>query len=181
MILHQQLPHTKDAPLEPWFAVYVESLTLAFCRHYGDTVAITQLIPEFTAPSFTSCPPNDYPILAEKLISGNISRHGKNPVINPPSLLSQYSPPEWILLNSLDGTTPAVMHTADPVFICLADRKTAILHPTEHFRSSVDLSVEGWTYWHEDAQAHFEKLTVEFCQATGIPIPARIAAAVRHT
>ncbi len=182
MILHQQLPQPKDAPLEPWFAVHCESLTLFRCKPHGDAVAIFQLVPETSETAITSCTAMGQ-FRAAEAVANDLRRHSEQVVIDTPlplnSQLSTLNTP-YLLLNSLDGTTPAIMHTVDPVFICMADRKTAILHPTEHFRSSVDLSVEGWTYWHEDAQAHFEKLTVEFCQATGIPIPARIATAVRH-
>jgi len=180
MILHQQLPHSKSDPL-PWFAVHCETLTLALCMPIGNRGRrlLIAVFPHATDAVITSSLAGmvSAPNVIGELIFADVAKSLQvllqriETLPNPESSL-----PEYLLLNSLAGTAPAIMHTSDPVFIAFADPATAILRAPEHYRSSVDLSVAGWEYWWTDAQQHFEKLSVESAAAHGITVPADIAA-----
>jgi hypothetical protein len=198
MILHQQLLQPATGPLLPWLALHLPSLTLALCEPKGNRITITQVAPfpgEITSAT---------PITPDTLfdIAADIRHHlthvttGISTDILPLSSLHTshsalgtsssslascvFESSVYLLVNSLDGTTPGILHTGDPTALYLADPKTSILGHAQHFRSTVDLTVEGWLYWWEDALAHFQKLTIEFAQSTGTPVPQEIQDAVRH-
>lgn len=186
MILHQQILQPETGPREPWLALHVESLTLALCEQRGHAIHITaiHIIPP---PSCVTSLNDLVPFLCADEVSRDIRRHiagattrtiQQSPISNLKSQIPDLPP--YLLVNSLDGTTPAILHTADPVALYFADPITSTLSPAEHFRSTVDLSVEGWAYWWEDAQRAYHKLTIEFCQEAGIPIPKPIVDSVRY-
>lgn len=175
MILHQQLPHP-DATLDPWFALHCESLTIAICQPNDSRIHISLVNPTKPANEITNATTR----ADLNIIAADIRHHLPHYTTSISSLPNiQFPIAPYLLLNSLDGNTPAILHTQDPVALYLAE-ESGTLHPCQYFRSSIDLSVEGWAYWWEDAQRAFYKLTVEFMQATGAPVPPDIAAAVKH-
>ena len=158
MILTQQVFEQPGLD-ECWWSVHVP--TLALIRNSGKG---SELRMEYVKPIEGTVAIQSSPIPNREILAGRAKLTH-----------AQANPPEWILLNDPEtGTTPAIMHTADPVFIAFADPASAVLRAPEHFRSSVDLTVEGWTYWWEDAQRAFEKLTVESVAAFGIHVPEEI-------
>lgn len=170
MILHQQTP----SPADGFFSVHCESLTLAWCRPAGSRVIVTPL----PAPTGTAAVEILHPVSpdqAARLIAADIANHG--PSRHSAAASTRPDPPEYLLVNSLDGTTPGIMRTVDPLFIVLADPDTGILGTPSRVRSSADLSAEGWAYWWEDARRAFESLTVDFCHAVGTPPPPAFIAA----
>ncbi len=194
MILHQQIPQPTRGPLLPWFAVHCETITLALCTSFDNQGRRIQL-EVFDHPKDESIKSHlstalRTPNVVGSMISDDICKHGsfRTGLIevtaihsddSQPSTINSEPLPSYLLLNNLhDGTTPAIMHTADPVFIAFADPATAILRAPEHYRSSVDLTVEGWAYWWEDAQRAFEKLAVESATAFGIQVPEQIRSKV---
>lgn len=190
MILHQQLPHPENGTPLPWFAVHSQLLGICLCEQTGNLITITPIIQENPKALISSLSRVQTTYTLDD-IGGAVCRHfhqegfiarGIRLELKAPSPISNLqSPiPNYILVNSLDGTTPGILHLGDPTALYLSEKNTAILQPTEHFRSAVDLSVEGWTYWWEDAQRAFLKLTIEFAQAVGTPVPEHIAEAARH-
>ncbi len=182
MILQQQLPHPRNGPLLSWLALHSESLTLALCEPHAAVIRITPISYPSPIDHITNViSPASAP---EDAIAAVIRHHmpGRPIIILP--LITNHPAigtlPDYLLLNSLDGTTPAILHTQHPVALYFADPKTSLLGPAERFRSSVDLTPEGWAYWWEDAQRAFQKLTIEFMQATNMPVPTAIAEAVKH-
>lgn|GEM_PF-6762543 len=154
MILHHQLCHPKNGQLTPWLSVDCESLALFLNTPQGQRNIQESITPlEITAV----------------IESHSIQCVGKSALT-----YAQAEVPEWLLLNSEDSTTPAIMHTSDPIFISLADPTSAVIKAPEYYRSGVDLSAEGWAYWWEDAQRAFEKLTVESASAFDISVPKEI-------
>lgn len=182
MILHQQLLQPEHGPREPWLAVHVESLTIAHCEDQGGTIRIHALKDGTEDFPFSNTQKGN-PIAFAMMIEDDIAQHlGIRSSIHPlpashPALGTL---PDYLLLNSLDGTTPAILHTVDPVAIYFAQDERGTLGHAEHFRSSTDLSAEGWAYWWEDAQRAFHKLTIEFFAGAGMEVPAHITAAVKH-
>jgi hypothetical protein len=184
MILHQQILHPKSGPHLPWLALHVETLTMALVSAYGDALRI-QLIVQDSSALITSLETSITTSEIQEEIAADIRAQGATCIIADPissSSLESSSLASCVyhLFNTLDGKTPAILHTGDPTALYLARPDTAILQHTEHFRSQVDLSVEGWAYWWQDAQNAFIRLTVEFAQACGHPVPAHIATAARY-
>lgn len=182
MILHQQLHHPESAPLEPWLAVHCESLTLADCEFRENKYRVTAINHESTDFMISNVQRGNlvaFAAMIEKDIYQHLGIKGSSyPLPTDHSALGTL--PSYILLNSLDGTTPAILHTQDPVALYFAQDPRGTLGNAEYFRSSRDLTAEGWAYWWEDAQRAFHKLTIEHLQATGTPVPPAIAAAVKH-
>lgn len=189
MILHQQLPQPKTGPLDPWFAVHCESITLALCTswdtqgkriqievfdHPKDAAIESHLSTGIRAPNVIGSLISEDICKDRKLRPGPIEVSAILSYESQPSTIDYQPPPEYLLLNSLDGTAPAIMHTADPVFIAFADPATNVIRAPEHYRSSIDLTVDGWAYWWEDAQRAYEKLAVESAAAFGIRVPEEI-------
>jgi hypothetical protein len=180
MILHQQLLHPTTGPRHPWLALHVASLTLALCKQRFETIHIHPI----TLPRgpFTTAKPirlkealHQIGIDIQALLpTTTIQTHAEepSPIPNPQSQI-----PLSILVNSLDGTTPGILHLADPIALYLADPETSILHPATVASSQQDISAEGWAYWWEDAQRAFHKQTIAFYQACKLPIPEAIQSA----
>lgn len=178
MFLHQQSAADPHAPLCHWWVVELETLTLARCTtNLRSHLSIEIVGPDTTPDAVSSHPFTFLPgpfasrLLTECRLEGNKHRKLTATHIIPSGAADM---PEWLLLASTGGETPAIMHTTDPVFVTLADPETAVLKSPEFFRSNVDLPAEGWAYWWEDAQRNFEKLWLECCDSLGIPVPQDI-------
>lgn len=180
MILHQQILQPKEGISLSWLALHVESLTSVLCNPISCNLIEITVPPPFHGPitNITDTPPHDLCAIIASDIQSHITGL-RTRVATLPSGHSALGTQDYILVNSLDGTTPAILHTQDPVALYLADA-SGTLGSAERFRSATDLSAEGWAYWWEDAQRAFHKLTIAFMQQADIRVPQSIADAVKH-
>jgi hypothetical protein len=79
----------------------------------------------------------------------------------------QVTVPEYLIVFDANGGHPAIARTQDPHFVIDINEKLQMLH-TEHnfWRTTTDLSAEGWCYWWQDAQAAYENLAPDIIAAT---------------
>lgn len=172
MIYHafSSIPKDSNKPFTYW-AIHGPTLTPVRVN-VGPGGRVTLNIIPFTdtaAPVFMKHPESrPYPAAIAESIMASLQQG--NPRLTHKATRTftrdQVQVPEYLIVSRIDGTHPAIARTQDPHFVIDINERDQMLH-TEHnfWRTTTDLSAQGWCYWWQDANTAYENLAPAFIAA----------------
>ncbi len=166
MILYEKKRLDPKALVLEWWAVDVESLTLAHCRaKRGSRFSLRYVEWSKSADCVEIFPEKcNFSEAAINLLIGCREYHSHFPPC--PALIKQISTnqtfiPEYIPLGSPDGPAEAILHTIEPVFVAVFPDGPRMVNARDHFvsyRLVKPLPTAGWEYWRTDAWDEFVRM-----------------------